>query len=57
MSLVTKEFDDRLSVRCTSRMKTILEEKSMKEGLTLSEYVRDILFNECMISEKNVERK
>lgn len=52
----TKEFDEQLSVRCTSRMKSILETKAMQKGITLSEYIRSILQDEITNSEVEIRR-
>lgn len=41
-----KEKNERVSVRCTSKEKEILNERAEKLELNLSDYVKKILFSE-----------
>lgn len=41
----TPEFDTRFSVRCTTAMKALIEERAREEGITLSEYVREHMWD------------
>lgn len=52
--MVTPEFDERFSVRCTSHFKMQIEKIAQEKGMTLSEYVRttlsDASYEEAVIS-------